>query len=86
MLTTEIDYSTELYEPDRLLECMHDFIHAYQETGASSHAWMVYESADRLWCHPDYEGSDEERCLFRKLAGQWKMLALAAGYRVGRAA
>jgi len=86
MLTTEYEFLVEVYEADKLLEYIHDFIHAYQETGASIYAWMVYQSANKLWRHPDYEGSDEDRCAFRKLSNQWKMLALSPQDEVGHAA
>ena len=71
----DFDCLAEVYEVDTLLQNIHAFIHAYQETGAPMFAWMIHRAANVLWQHPEYEGTDEERCKYRKLSKQWKMVA-----------
>lgn len=86
MLTNDIDLSYEMLEADSLLDNIHDFIRAYQETRETLFAWLVYRAANRLLQHPDYEGTPEECCALRRLAMQWKLLAFSASGSSWRAA
>jgi len=79
MLCADFDYLDELYEVDELLLNFSAFVHAYQETGATLFAWMIHRAASQICLHPEYDGTDEERCAYKKLSKQWKMVALSTG-------
>ena len=78
MFGADFDYFDEVYEVEELVSNIQAFVHAYQVTGATLFAWMIHRAARQIWEHPEYEGTDEERCTYRKLSKQWKMVALSS--------
>lgn len=59
-------------------------VSAYQSTRVSLLAWLVVSYAQVLSRHPDCEVSEEQRCVYRRLALQWRLLARSG--EVGRTA
>jgi hypothetical protein len=51
------------------------FMAAYQRQRTEMLAWFVVRYAQALCRHPDFEGTDEERCAWRRVASQWRLLA-----------
>lgn len=78
MLCADYDCLDDNYEVDELVSNIHAFVNAYQVTGATLFAWLIHRAASQIWLHPEYEGTDEERCTYRKLSKQWKMVALSS--------
>lgn len=76
---TKYQFNAELFnrdEPETLLSNIHSFISAFQETDSTLFAWMISHAARALYRHPEYDGSAEERCVYRRMSKQWKMLAI----------
>ena len=62
-------------DPDSLEHSIHTLVHAYQTTRSTLTAWSVVRHAQALCSHPDYEGSDEDRCAWHRTSAQWRWLA-----------
>ena len=54
-------------------------VKAYQANRCDVHAWQIVRCAEALSRHPAFEGGDEQRCVYRRLARQWRWLAETAG-------
>lgn len=63
-----------LLDPDSLALWINHLVTAYQRSQSSSLAWAIMRCTQALSQHPDYEGSDEDRCLYGRLARQWGWL------------
>ncbi|MCB1773315.1 MAG: hypothetical protein KDI88_06830 [Gammaproteobacteria bacterium] len=50
-------------------------LQAYESGGSALRAWLVVHYAEALCRHPDFEGTDEQRCSYGRLAKQWHWLA-----------
>ncbi|MDJ0739925.1 MAG: hypothetical protein QNJ91_09420 [Gammaproteobacteria bacterium] len=62
------------------LECgLACLVKAYQANRCRLHAWQVVRCAEALSRHPAFEGGDEQRCVYGRLARQWRWLATAGG-------
>lgn len=66
---------TPSLDPDGLEHWLTTLVAAYQRSRAALDAWAVCHCMRALIGHPDYEGSDEERCAYTRLARQWDWLA-----------
>lgn len=64
-------------DPNELEFGLANLVEAYQGSRSSLRAWLVVRYAEALCRHPEYEGSDEQRCAYRRLAKQWRWLATA---------
>ena len=76
----------ESLDPEALENGISALICSYQDTRSRRVAWFVVHYALALCCHPDFAGSDEERCAWRRLAAQWRWLAGAPQQGPGVAA
>jgi hypothetical protein len=65
----------ESLDPEALENGIRALICSYQHTRSRSVAAYVVCYARVLCSHPDFAGSDEERCAWHRLAGQWRWLA-----------
>ena len=54
---------------------LHKLMEAYQASRSALRAWLVVHYAEAICEHPDFEGSDEQRCAYRRMARQWRWLA-----------
>ena len=68
-------YALDELDPDSLEQGIHTLVYAYQKTRSTLIAWFVVHGAQALCRHPDYEGSDEERCAWHRTLSQWRWLA-----------
>ena len=64
------------------LECL---LRTYQSSRSALRAWLVVHYAEALYRHPEFEGSDEQRCGYRRLAQQWRWLARGKDGFLGKA-
>ena len=64
-------------EPEALESGIRALVSSYQKTRSALIAWLVVRYAQALCQHPDFEGSDAERCAWRRLANKWRLLAIA---------
>jgi len=62
-------------DPEVIERGIRFFMTAYQQSRSAMLAWFVVRYAQALCRHPDFEGSDEERCAWRRVARQWRVLA-----------
>lgn len=62
-------------DPDHLEHCLLSLVAVYQCRRAAPNAQAIARCVRSLIGHPDYEGSDEDRCAYRRLARQWDWLA-----------
>ena len=62
-------------DPDILKRGIRELVSSYQVSRSAIVAWSIVRYAQYLCCHPDFEGSDEERCGWYRLARQWRWLA-----------
>ena len=62
-------------DPDSLEQWLSILVAAYHRSRASLDAWEVSHCIQALIQHPDYEGSDEDRCAYGRLSRQWGWLA-----------
>lgn len=65
----------DVLDPEAIERGIRYFMAAYQKSRSAMLAWFVVRYAQALCCHPDFEGSDEERCAWRRVANQWRLLA-----------
>jgi hypothetical protein len=65
----------ESLDPEALEIGIGALIPAYQAARSRSLAWFVVHYAQALCRHPEFAGSDEDRCAWQRLAGQWRWLA-----------
>jgi len=65
----------ESLDPEALENGIRALICSYQHTRSRSVAAYVVRYARALCRHPEFAGSDEERCAWHRLAGQWRWLA-----------
>jgi len=68
-------YALDELDPEALELGIHTLVSSYQQTRSALIAWFVVHYAQALGCHPDYEGSDEERCAWHRTSSQWRWLA-----------
>jgi hypothetical protein len=61
-------------DPDSLENGIAQLVAVYQRSRSTMHAWAVMRCMQALSQHPDYEGSDEERCVYGRLSRQWRWL------------
>lgn len=62
-------------DPEAIERGIRYFMKAYQQSRSAMLAWFVVRYAQALCRHPDFEGTDEDRCAWRRVASQWRMLA-----------
>jgi len=67
----------ETLDPEALEKGIHALVDSYQSSRSSLVAWFVVRYAQALCRHPEFEGSDDERCVWHRLAEQWRWLAQA---------
>ena len=72
--------------PTELQTGLEKLLQTYQTNRSSLCAWMVVHYAEALWQHPDFDGPDEQRCAYQRLAGHWRWRATAGGGRRRRRA
>lgn len=72
-------------DPSELEHGLTSLMQAYQHSRSALRAWLVVRYAEALYRHPAFEGSDEQRCVYHRLARQWRWLA-TAGDRTHRSA
>lgn len=65
-------------DPESLERGLYCLVRNYQATRSAMIAWFVVRYAQALCQHPDFEGSSEQRCAWRRLAAQWQWLAQTA--------
>lgn len=65
----------DMVDPDSIERGIRYFIKAYQQQRSAMYAWFVVRYAQALCGHPYFEGTDEERCAWRRVAAQWRLLA-----------
>jgi hypothetical protein len=65
----------DVLDPAAIERGIRFFMTAYQQSRSAMLAWFVVRYAQALCRHPDFEGSDEERCAWRRVARQWRLLA-----------
>ena len=75
----------EALEPEALEKGIHTLVACYQNTRSGPVAWFVVRYAQALCRHPDFEGGDEERCAWRRLASQWRRLARVPAHQAALA-
>jgi len=70
-------------DPEALEHGIRCLLDTYQQTRSALIAWFLVHYAQTLCRHPDYEGSDEERCAWRRVSVRWRWLAQvpATGHR-----
>ena len=61
--------------PHDLQNGLESLLQTYQSSRSALRAWLVVHYAEALCRHPEFEGSDEQRCRYRRLAQQWRWLA-----------
>lgn len=66
-------------DPLELQFGLHKLMSAYQTSRSALRAWLVVHYAEAICQHPDFEGTDEQRCAYRRLASQWRWLASRGG-------
>lgn len=54
---------------------LHRLMLAYQDSRSAVQACLVVRYAEALSRHPDLDAGDDQRCRYRRLAGQWRWLA-----------
>ena len=54
---------------------LESLLQTYQSSRSALRAWLVVHYAEALCRHPEFEGSDEQRCHYRRLARKWRWLA-----------
>ena len=62
-------------DADSLEHCIQRLILSYQRTRSTLTAWSVVQHAQALCSHPDFEGSDEDRCAWHRTSSHWRWLA-----------
>jgi len=72
----------ENLEPEALENGIFALLASYQDSRSGLIAWFVVRYAQALCKHPDFEGSDEERCAWQRLAAQWRWLAQVPASKV----
>ena len=83
----DIEYNSEQLTPFETLEPsvlergISRLINTYQVTRSAFWAWYVASYAFALCKHPDFEGSDDERCVYRRMAKQWLLIAESVHHR-----
>lgn len=77
VLSTEDGVYDQL-DPDTLENGINLLVAQYQRTRSEMLAWFVVRYAQALSRHPEFEGSDEERCQLCRLSRQWQLLAIGS--------
>ena len=57
--------------PEYLENAINALVRLYQESRSKLVASFVVRYAEALSAHPDYEGTAEQRCAWRKLSRSW---------------
>lgn len=65
-------------DPSELEFGLHSLLEAYQSSRSGLRAWLVVRYAEALCRHPAFEGSDEQRCAYHRLAQHWRWLAMSS--------
>ena len=66
-------------DPVELRAGLEKLLQSYQCNRSPLCAWMVVHYAEALWQHPDFEGPDEQRCAYQRLAAHWRWRATLGG-------
>jgi hypothetical protein len=64
-------------DPEALESGLVALMQAYQSKRSALRAWLVVRYAEALCRHPEFDGGDEARCAYQRLARQWRWLASA---------
>lgn len=62
-------------DPPTLKKGIDALVKAYQISGSSNIAWAVVDYSETLVRHPEFDGTDAERCMYTQLALKWRWLA-----------
>lgn len=62
-------------DPDALELAIRLLVNAYQRTRTRDLARSIVRYSQALCHHPEYEGTDEDRCAWHRLSRHWDWLA-----------
>jgi len=79
MNTIDQDTDFDALEADTLEQSIAKLVAQYQRSRSAMLAWIVARYAQILSRHPDFGGSEAERCAYCRLSQQWRWLAQASG-------
>jgi hypothetical protein len=74
-LTAPCDASLTRTEPEVLERGLAALMQSYTSSRSALRAWLVVRYAEALCRHPEFDGGDEARCAYQRLARHWRWLA-----------
>jgi hypothetical protein len=72
----------ECLDPRAIEQRLGPLMRRYLASRSAAAAGRVARHIEALCCHPDFFGTNDERCVYLRLARQWRWLADQGGGRL----